>query len=76
MSYWTKDNETYVIEHGMVFVPGKADAKTPGEVTYEEEEIYHIYILKKNSLTLYFDTTKKTGGDAQVNGLKAMINVI
>lgn len=60
----------------MVFVPGKADAKTPGEVTYEEEEIYHIYILKKNSLTLYFDTTKKTGGDAQVNGLKAMINVI
>ena len=65
----------------MVFAPVKAEAakmgQTPStEITYTEEEIYHIYILKQNSLTLLFDTTRKLGGDAQVDGLKAMINVI
>jgi|TARA_B110001450_G_scaffold110670_1_gene104481 hypothetical protein len=35
----------------MVFAPGKAEAakmgQTPStEITYTEEEIYHIYILK------------------------------
>ena len=64
----------------MIFAPGKAEAPKMGqtavEATFTEEEIYHIYILKQNSITLLFDTTRKLGGDAQVDGLKAMINVI
>ena len=61
MSYWTKENVTYVIEHGMLFVPAKTEAKMgkPEETSYTEEEIYNIYILKKNLLTLLFDTTRK-----------------
>lgn len=61
MSYWTKENVTYVIEHGMLFAPAKTEAKVgkPEDISYTEEEIYNIYVLKKNSLTLLFDTTRK-----------------
>ena len=41
-----------------------------------EDDFENIYVLKKNSVELYFDTNKKMGGDSQVNGFKAMINVI
>jgi len=52
------------------------NAKSPEEPILDTVEIENIYILKKNSITLIFDTTGKLGGDAQVDGLKAMVNVI
>lgn len=75
MSYWTKENQTYVIETGKS-VTTTPNEKKPDEPTVVEEAIENIYILKQNSLTLIFDTTRKLGGDQQVDGLKALINVI
>lgn len=50
--------------------------KNPDEPTVAEENIDNIYVLKNNSVSMIFDTTKKLGCDSQIEGLKAMLNVI
>jgi hypothetical protein len=57
LSYFTKDGETFVIEDGKA-VTSTPNEKNPDEPTIAEENIENIYILKKNSITLIFDTTK------------------
>ena len=40
--------------------------KNPDEPIVAEENIDNIYVLKNNSVSMIFDTTKKLGCDSQI----------